>query len=261
METATPAPAPAIRRSQRLVGAVLIGAAVVVVVWGGYGRGWTWTGLTTNATLWAWMKLLALPLALATLPLWLRSHGKMSGTRQAPLVAVVAAFAVFVFLAYWLNWAWTGFAGNTLWDWFEVLLLPVVIATVKFWTTERTIEAKHRWLLAGLVAAFGVFVVFAYTMPIEWSGFSDNTLWDWVRLLLVPVLMPLLLVPATTRWVSAGIQEDDPEDDPEPVRYEIWVSPDRKLTAELLPSGDDGTSDLVVDGAYDVVRVTPATAT
>jgi heme/copper-type cytochrome/quinol oxidase subunit 4 len=252
METATPAPI--VRRSSRLVGALLIGAAVVVVVWGGYGRGWTWTGLTANATLWAWMKLLALPLALATLPLWLRSHGKMSGTRQAPFVAGVAAFAVFVFLAYWLNWAWTGFEGNTLWDWFEVLLLPVVIATVKFWTTERTIEAKHRWLLGGLVVAFGVFVAFAYALPIGWSGFADNTLWDWVRLLLVPVLMPLLLVPATTRWVSAGIQEDDPE----PVTYEIWISPDRKITAELLPgSGDEGT-DLVVDGAYDVVRVTPA---
>ena len=252
METATPAPA--VRRSPRLVGAVLIVAAAVVVVWGGYGRGWSWTGLTANATLWAWMKLLALPVALATLPLWLRSHGKMSGTRQAPLVAVVVGFAAFVFLAYWLNWAWTGFEGNTLWDWFEVLLLPVVIATVKFWTTERTIEAKHRWLLGGLVAAFGAFVVVAYAMPIGWSGFSDNTLWDWVRLLLVPVLMPLLLIPATTRWVSAGIQEDDPE----PVQYEIWVSPDRKFTAELLPSGAAGTSDLVVDGAYDVVRVTPA---
>jgi hypothetical protein len=253
MESAKPGLA--IHRSQRMGAVVLVAAAVLVVVWGGYGRGWSWTGLTANGTLWAWMKLLALPLALATLPLWLRSHTKMSGTRQAPLLAVVAAFATFVFLAYWLNWAWTGFEGNTLWDWFEVLLLPVVIATIKFWTTERTIEARHRWLLVGLVAAFGVFVVFAYYLPIGWSGFTDNTLWDWVRLLLVPVLMPLLLVPTTTKWVSAGIQEEDPE----PVQYEIWLSPDRKLTAELLPAtGGDGTSDLVVDGAFDVVRVTPA---
>lgn len=255
-------PPVALQRPQRIAAAVILGAAVLVVVWGGYGRGWSWTGLTANGTLWAWMKLLALPLALASLPLWLRSHGKMSGTRQAPLIAFGAAFAVFVFLAYWLDWAWTGFEGNTLWDWFEILLLPITIATIKYWTAERTIEARHRWLLAGLVAAFGVFVVFAYRMPISWSGFSDNTLWDWVRLLLVPILMPLLLVPATTKWVSAGIREDEPEPESEPVRYEIWISPDRKLTAELVPSsGDDGASDLVVDGAYDVVRVEPAAST
>jgi hypothetical protein len=180
----------------------------------------------------------------------------MTKTRRAPLVVAAAAFGVFVFVAYWLEWKWTGFAGNTLWDWFEVLLLPIVIVTVKFWTAERTVLPWHRWLLAALVAGFAVFVVFAYVLPIDWSGFSDNTLWDWVRLLLIPLLMPLLIVPTATNWVAAGIHEEDPE----PVQYEIWLSPDRKLTAELVPgAGDEGTSALVVDGAFDVVRVTPAT--
>jgi len=153
----------------------------------------------------------------------------------------------------------TGFAGNTLWDWFEVLLLPIVIVTVKFWTAERTIQPWHRWLLSAAVAGFVVFVVFAYRLPIEWSGFADNTLFDWVRLLLVPLLMPLLIVPATTNWFEKGIREEDEEEANEPVTYEIWLSPDRKLTAALVPaSGDPGTSDLVVDGAYDVVRLTTA---
>jgi hypothetical protein len=246
---------PVVHRSPRLVGAVLIGAAVAVVLWGGYGQGWPWTGLTTNATLWAWMKLLALPVALATLPIWLQSHDRMTTTRRAPLIALAVAFAVFVFLAYWLEWAWTGFGGNTLWDWFEVLLLPVVIATVKFWTAERTIRPWHRWVLAGAVAAFVVFVVVAYRLPIAWSGFADNTLFDWIRLLLVPVLMPLLIVPTTTRWVERGVTQEEAE----PVRYEIWLSADRKLTAELLPAADgEEAPQLVVDGALDVVRVPPS---
>src|SRR6478609_11114532 len=159
MESAT-SPSFAVNRSQRMVAALLITVAVVVVVWGGYGQGWSWTGLTANATLWAWLKLLALPLALATLPLWLRSHSRMAGTRRGPLIAAAAGFAVFAFLAYWLQWAWTGFAGNTLWDWFEVLLLPVVVVTVKFWTAERTIQPWHRWLLALLVAV----------LPSSWSS-------------------------------------------------------------------------------------------
>ena len=81
MESATP-PSSAANRSQRRVAAALILAAVVVVIWGGYGQGWSWTGLTANATLWARLKLLALPVAVATLPLWLRSHSRMAGTRR-----------------------------------------------------------------------------------------------------------------------------------------------------------------------------------
>ena len=45
------------------------------------------------------------------------------------------------------------------------------------------------------------------------------------------------------------------------MKYEIWLSPDRKLTARGAPlRGNDGTADLVVDGAIDVVRLTPATS-
>lgn len=115
----------------------------------------------------------------------------------------------------------------------------------------------HRWLLAAALARFVVFVVSGYLLPIGWSGFAENTFFDWVSLLFVPLLMPLLIVPATTGWVTAGIHDKDPE----PVRYEIWLSPDHNLTAELLPSdGQDGGSDLVVNGAYQVVRVGPATS-
>ena len=63
-----------------------------------------------------------------------------------------------------------------------------------------------------------------------------------MRLLLVPLLMPLLIVPATTNWFEKGIREEEDEEATEPVKYEIWLSPDRKLTAALVPaSGDPGT--------------------
>jgi hypothetical protein len=240
------------RRSARASAGVLLAVAVGVVVWGGYGRGWSWTGLTTNATLWAWLKLLALPLSLATLPLWLQSHRRMMTARRAPLVAAAAGFGLLIVLGYSLHWAWTGFAGNTLWDWFEVLLLPVAIATVKYWTAERTIEARHWCLVVALVAGFLTFAVCAYLLPIGWSGFVGNTLWDWVSLLLIPLLMPLLLVPAVTNWVSAGITEE--RDVAHILSYDIWLTPDNKITVQVLPSTDDGTApELVVEGAFDVV--------
>ena len=128
---------------------VLLAAAVLI--WAGYSVHWSWTGLSDNDTLWDWMKLLVLPLSLAAVPLWLQSHQKMSWTRRGTLVVGATAFSTFVPLGYLLHWKWTGFAGNTLWDWLELLLLPIVIATVKFWTAERTIQARHRIAAAAVV--------------------------------------------------------------------------------------------------------------
>jgi hypothetical protein len=243
------------RRRARGTAAVVSTVAVAVVVWGGYERGWSWTGLTTNATVWAWLKLLALPLSLASLPLWLRSHRRMALTRRAPLVVGTAMFAVVVGLGYSLHWGWTGFAGNTLWDWLEVMLLPMVIATVQYWTAERVVEARHRYVVAVLGLAFVVFAICAYVLPIGWSGFVGNTLWDWVRLLLIPLLMPLVLVPAVTGWFSAGIVEQPPA--AQTVSYDIWLTPQHKVTAQLVNSnGNESVPELIVADAHKVLVAT-----
>ena len=189
--------------------------ASVVVIWGGYTSHWSWTGLTENGTLWDWLKLLVLPLSLAALPLWLQSHQQMSVTRRWTLAAVALAFGILVALGYALHWTWTGFAGNTLWDWLELLLLPIVIATVKFWTADRTLQARHWISTAAVIVGFAAFAACAYLLPITWTGFVGNTLWDWIKLLFIPILMPLVLVPAVTEWISSGISEksDEAEND------------------------------------------------
>ena len=111
--------------------------AAAVLLWGGYTGHWSWTGLSNNDTLWDWLKLLVLPLSLAALPLWLQSHHRMSVTRRGTLAGVAVAFGMFVHSATRCTGRGPGFAGNTLWDWLELLLLPVIIATVKFWTAGR----------------------------------------------------------------------------------------------------------------------------
>ncbi len=32
--------------------------------------------------------------------------------------------------------------------------------------------------------------------PWAWTGFTGNTLWDWLHLLLLPLLLPVVVVPA-----------------------------------------------------------------
>ena len=100
--------------SRAAIASALLAAAVLL--WGGYTGHWSWTGLSDNDTLWDWLKLLVLPLSLAALPLWLQSHHRMTVTRRGTLAGVAVAFGVFVLLGYALHWAWTGFAGNSLWD-------------------------------------------------------------------------------------------------------------------------------------------------
>ncbi len=43
---------------------------IVVLEIGTYAFNWTWTGFKANDTLWDWLKLLLIPIALAAVPIW-----------------------------------------------------------------------------------------------------------------------------------------------------------------------------------------------
>jgi hypothetical protein len=51
------------------------------------------------------------------------------------------------------------------------------------------------------VARIG-FVIAGCLVPLSWTGFRGNTLWDWLQLLLVPLVFPTILIPALIKWVS-----------------------------------------------------------
>src|SRR4051794_743996 len=100
----------------RPVAALLAVVALAVLVWGGYGAGWSWTGFGDNDSLWDWLHLLLLPVAVAALPLWLTRRGALHPRRRRAAELVGAAFVLLVVLGYLVPMAWTGFPGNQLWD-------------------------------------------------------------------------------------------------------------------------------------------------
>jgi hypothetical protein len=108
-------------------------AFVVVVVVGGYGFHWTWTGFPGN-TLWDWLNLCLLPVTLSFIPFALEQHTGVL-IRVGALAAV--ALAVLLVGGYGMGWSWTGFPGNTLWDWLHLLLLPVALPFVAHGVSER----------------------------------------------------------------------------------------------------------------------------
>ena len=193
------------RRARRLSAALTLAVLTVfgVILWGGYTQGWEWTGITAEDTLWHWLQLLLVPIAFAALPMMLRQHKAMRTERKLLMLGLTAAFVAFVIVGYAVPLDWTGFTGNTLWDWLSLLLLPIAITSVRFLRAERTITRMHYGIGAFLLAALGLLIACGYLVPWEWTGFTGNTFVDWVQLLILPVLFPTLIVPAAAAWLTA----------------------------------------------------------
>jgi hypothetical protein len=199
--------------------AALVIAVLVVVVYGGYGQHWSWTGINgQTATLWDWLHLLLLPIAAVLLPLWLRHRPTMGSVMKGVSAGLGVLFVVLVIAGYTVPWAWTGFVGNSLWDWLNLAALPLAVVLVPVFIELRSSwKRRHVTVAAAAGAVFVVLVIAGYTIPWAWTGFTGNTLWDWLHLLLLPLLVPVVLVPILQPVVMArmGIVEEagaDPAD-------------------------------------------------
>jgi hypothetical protein len=194
-EPATSATAVAARRRTLLL--ALGFALAALLLWGGYGNHWSWTGINgQTATLWDWLKLILLPLAFAILPIWLRPDARLQhDVKVGALVAGILLFLV-ALGGYLIPWGWTGFRGNSLWDWLNLVALPLAVALAPMAPEIRAHWQPRHWTAAATGAGVFVFIVVAgYLVPWAWTGFTGNTAWDWLHLLVLPLLVPAVLIP------------------------------------------------------------------
>lgn len=210
-------PPPAQPPPERPARAVWVAAAVLagaVVLWGGYSRHWSWTGINgRTATLWDWLHLLALPFAVGILPIWLSHRTRIHRPHKSAGLVALAGLAALVALGYLVPWAWTGFVGNTLWDWLNLIALPLAVALMPVYRELRRRWApRHTTIAAVVVAVFGLAVLEGYLGSWSWTGFEGNTLWDWLHLLLLPLLLPTVVVPSLRPLLTAGVVFLDAEE-------------------------------------------------
>ncbi len=72
-------------------------------------------------------------------------------------ISLLALLVVLVILGYIFNWGWTGLSpyipptkasnfqrGKTLWDWMQLLFIPVVLAVAGFWFNHREREIEQQ---------------------------------------------------------------------------------------------------------------------
>jgi uncharacterized membrane protein len=157
----------------RLVLVSVLLAVGAVYLWGGYAEGWSWTGLSGDVALWDWLEALALPLTVGLLPVLLLHRDRL-----------------------------------TRWDWLELALLPVVLATATLWPKPDELRSRHVALIGAGATVFLVVVLAGYLAPWAWTGFSDNKAWDWLKLLLLPVLVPTVVLPALQHFLDRSVDQE-----------------------------------------------------
>jgi hypothetical protein len=112
---------------RRTLGAAVLVFAVFVLI--GYVNPLTWTGFR-GQTLWSWLVLIILPLSIVTVQVWPRSGRELQRTHVVGATVVCAALATTIIGGYWGGWSWTGYKGNTVWDWLTLVLAPAAVTTI-----------------------------------------------------------------------------------------------------------------------------------
>lgn len=123
-----------------------------------------------------------------------------------PLIALL----IMVVGGYAAHWEWTGFQKETLWDWLNIVLIPITLAVLPLWLSSRRRDhVIWRLGFAFLLAAFVTVLIGGYVGHWAWTGFAGNTLFDWIRLLLVPFALPLVVL-AILSGFAVGPREGEP---------------------------------------------------
>jgi len=60
------------------------------------------------------------------------------------IAIVLIGVLAFIFAGYWFHWSWTGFLNKALWDWLQLLIIPVVLATGGFWFNQIQKSREQR---------------------------------------------------------------------------------------------------------------------
>jgi len=189
--------------------AYVAAVGLVAALWGGCTGGWRWTGFRVNGQLWDWLTLPLLPVVLGTIPLWIQDKEYIGKGRRVIYAVAITAWTGFVMAGYLIPLNWTGFGGQTLWSWLNLLVLPAAVTTVMALTSMRArwpgacLRPYQKTIIAVLATGWVVTVIGGYALRWRWTGYPGHTLWDWLGRLL-PLVFPALLLPALLTWLSGN---------------------------------------------------------
>jgi hypothetical protein len=97
---------------------------------------------------------------------------------------------------------------------------------VRVWpSTARELGRWHVVFLGLLGTALAVTLIGGYAGNWGWTGYPGNTLWDWLQLVLGPVVIATLVIPAAVRWMSGDAERRAAEASPAPPIGDVGGAP------------------------------------
>jgi uncharacterized membrane protein len=75
--------------------------------------------------------------------LWQKIRKPLLGVVAFVVSMLMIALIVGIIGGYVFNWNWTGLSQKTLWDWMQLLFIPVVLAIAGFWFNHRERKAAE----------------------------------------------------------------------------------------------------------------------
>jgi hypothetical protein len=98
-----------------------------------------------------------------------------------------------------------------------LVILPATLIMIRVLpSSPREIHRTHVGVFGILLVAWIVTLIGGYRASWRWTGYQGNTLWDWLQLVLAPLVVARVLVPAAIRWTSG-----DPERKTEEARAQL----------------------------------------
>ena len=71
-----------------------------------------------------------------------------------------------------------------------------------------SLRSYQKGITTTLAVGWIVTVIGGYALNWKWTGYPQNGhLWDWISLLLAPLLFPTVLLPALLNWISGNADE------------------------------------------------------
>jgi uncharacterized protein YjbI with pentapeptide repeats len=60
------------------------------------------------------------------------------------MAIVLIGVLAFIFASYWFHWSWTGFSTRNLWDWLQLLFVPILLAIGGYWLNQIQKDREQR---------------------------------------------------------------------------------------------------------------------
>ena len=83
--------------------------------------------------------------------------------------------------------------------------MPLAVASAPFLPSAvRSIRPYQKGLIVLVALGWIITIIGGYAWGWAWTGYQGYTLWGWLKLLLFPLVVPIIVIPAALQFIRAN---------------------------------------------------------